>query len=128
MPTVSTPVSAWVASILTSTGTNQSSSIYVTVNITAGWEVQLPVRVQQSNVSADQTVNIYALMDGTAGGNYDQTAFTSFSVARVSAGGTGQGSIRLSTGQYLVQMIASGPQSQSFAVLTQLVITSINNA
>lgn len=125
MPTVSTPVSVWVASILTSTGTNQSSSIYATVNITAGWEIQIPIQVIMSAVSSDPVVNILPSMDG--GANYDTSAFQSFSIARITGGGTVQGSIRLSTGQYLIQMTSSGPNSQSFALLTQLVLTSINN-
>lgn len=121
---VSTPVSAWVASILTSTGTAQSSSIYVTVNLTGGWEVQVPIRIQNSSVSADHVVNVYALMDGAAGGNYDQTPFTSISVARL-ASGVSQASVRLTTGQYLIQVLVAGPSSQSVAVLTQLVLSSI---
>ena len=125
MATVSTPLAAWVASILTSTGTVQSASLYITVSITAGWEVQLPVQVNGSSVSADHVVNIYPSMDG--GANYDTQAMTSFSLARVSGGGITKGSIRLSTGQYLIQMLAAGPSSQSFSVLTQLVITAINN-
>lgn len=126
MATVSNPVSAWVASILTATGLAQSTSLYVTVNLTSGWEVQVPVRIVNSTVSADHVVNIYALMDGTAAGNYDQTPFTSFSVARL-ASATSQASIRLSTGQYLMQVLVAGPSSQVVSVLTQLVITSINN-
>lgn len=124
MATISTPIAAWVASILTATGTAQSSSIYVTVSITGGWELQVPVQVLQSTVSADHVVNIYPTMDG--GATYDQTPFTSFSVARL-ASGTSQGSIRLSTGQYLMQILVAGPSSQRVAVLTQLVITAINN-
>lgn len=127
MATISTPVSAWVASILTATGTAQSSSIYITVNLTAGWEIQIPFRVQNSTISADHVVNVYALMDGTAGGNYDQTPFTSVNIGRL-ASGISQGSIRLSTGQYLIQLLTAGPSSQTWSVLTQLVITAINNA
>lgn len=125
MPTVSTPVSTWVSSIMAGTAVNQSSSLTVTVNITAGWEVQLPVRVQFSNVSADPVISIYPSMDG--GANYDVTAMTSFSVGRVSTG-AGQASIRLSTGQYAVQLLNSGPNTATFMVVTQLVITAINNA
>ena len=125
MATVSTPISAWVASLLTLTGTNQSTNTYVSISITAGWEVQIPVQVRMSDVSADPVVEILPTMDG--GANYDTSAFTSFSIARISGGGTRAGSIRLSTGQYLIKIISSGPNSQSVAVLTQLVITAINN-
>ena len=126
MATVSTPVSAWVASILTlaNGGVNQSASITATVNITAGWEIQLPVQCRFSNVSADPIISIFPSMDG--GTTYDTTAMTSFSVARI-ASATGQASIRLSTGQYAVQMLNSGPNSASMAILTQLIVTSIQN-
>lgn len=125
MATVSTPVAAWVATLLALTGTSQSSNIYVSVSITGGWEIQIPVQVRMSAVSADPVVSILASMDG--GANYDTTPLTSFSISRISGGGTVQGSVRLSTGQYLLQMTSSGPNSQSIAVLTQLVITAISN-
>jgi hypothetical protein len=126
MATVSTPVSAWVAALLTSTGVNISSSLYVSVSITAGWEIQLPIQVQVSSVSADPIVNIYPSMDG--GANYDTQPMTSFALARnTAAPRITKGSIRLSTGQYLIQMLASGYDSQSFAVNTAVVITSILN-
>lgn len=126
MATVSTPVSAWVASILTlaNGGVNQSSSITATVNITSGWEIQLPIQCRFSNVSADPVISIFPSMDG--GTTYDTTAMTSFSIGRI-ASATGQASIRLSTGQYAIQMLNSGPNSASFAILTQLVVTSIQN-
>lgn len=126
MATTSTPQAAWVATLLAATGTNQSSHIYVSVSVTGQWEIQIPVQVQMSNVSADPTVNVLPSMDG--GANYDTTPFTSFSIARISGGGIARGSIRLSTGQYLIDVISSGPNSQSIAILTQLVITSIVNA
>lgn len=125
MPTNSTPVTAWVASIMTATGVNQSSSLTVTVNITSGWEIQLPIQVQFSNVSADPVISVYPTMDG--GANYDTTAMATFSVARIGSG-TGRASIRLPVGQYAIQILNSGPNSASVAVLTQAVITAINNA
>ena len=125
MPTtVSTPVVAWVASIMASTGVNQSSSLTVTVNITSAWEVLVPFRVQFSNVSADPVVNIYPSNDG--GTTYDTTAMSSFSIGRI-ASGTGQATIKLSTGQYVIQILNSGPNSASITVGTQVVMTAINN-
>ena len=126
MATISTPLIAYQSTILTSTGTNQSSSTTITVNV-VGWEIQIPIRVQQSNVSADQTINVYASMDG--GATYDTTPYKSFSIARVaSSPRIGQTSIRLTAGQYAIQLISSGPQSQTFQVNTQAVITAIQNA
>jgi hypothetical protein len=128
MATISTPVTAWVATLLAATGTNQSTSLTVTVNITAGWEVQIPVQVQYSNVSADAVVNVYSSMDG--GANYETSPLMSFSLPSVTnlpATRLVKSSIRLTTGQYAIQLLASGSSSESFAVLTQAVITAINN-
>lgn len=127
MATTSVPVSTWVASILTATGVQQSTSIYITVNNTGGWEIQVPIRVQNSTVSNDHVVSVYALMDGTAGGNYDTTAFQSISIARAGSQTT-QASIRLATGQYLIRVLVAGPSSQSVSILTQMFIGSISNA
>ena len=123
---VSTPVLAWVASILgASTGVNQSSSLTVTAANTQGWEIMVQVKVQVSAVSNDPVINIYPSNDG--GTSYDTSAMTSFALPRVSGGGITSGSIRLPTGQYAIQLLASGPHSQSFQVLTQQVITAVNN-
>ena len=120
----SIPVGAWVASIMTGSGANQSSNLTATINITAGWEAQIPVQVQNSAVSADAICEIYPSMDG--GTTYDTTPMTAFAIQRVSGGGTGQASIRLSTGQYALKFITSGPNSQTVKVLTQFYITAIN--
>ena len=80
--------------------------------------------VQFSNVSADPVISIYPSMDG--GANYDTTAMTSYSVGRI-ATGKGQASIRLSTGQYAIQLLNPGPNTATFMVLTQLVISAIQN-
>jgi len=122
--TVSTPVLSWVASVMAGSSLAQSSSLTATVNITAGWELQLPVACQFSNVSADPVINVYPSMDG--GANYDTTPLTSFSIGRVSSG-KGQASIRLSTGQYALQLINSGPNTATFQVLTAAIVTAINN-
>ena len=126
MATTSTPVSTWVASILTATGLVQSTSIYITVNNTGGWELQVPIRVQNSTVSNDHVVSIYALMDGTAAGNYDTTAFATVNIARIAAQSV-QASVRLATGQYLIRVLIAGPSSQSVSILTQELIGSITN-
>lgn len=125
MAVVSTPVLAWVASILTATGVTQSGSLTVTVNNTSGWEVQIPIRIQQSNVSNDPVVNVFASDDG--GANYDTAPMTSFALPRVSGGGVTQATIRLPTGQYAIQLLNTGPSSSSFSVLTQIVVTAVNN-
>lgn len=127
MATNSVPVATWVATLLTlaNGGVTNSGSLTVTVNVTAGWEIQIPIQCRFSLVSADPVIYIYPSMDG--GATYDTTPMTAFAIARI-ASATAQASIRLSTGQYALQLVASGSNSQSFAVLTQMVITAINNA
>lgn len=125
MATNSTPISTYIATIMAASGVAQSSSITASFNLASAYEIQVPVRCQFSNVSADPVINVYASMDG--GTNYDTTPLQSFSIARI-ASGTAQASIRLGTGQYVLQMLNSGPNSALFSILTCEVITAINNA
>ncbi len=121
---VSNPVIAWTASLQALTGIQYSASLYFSVNITAGWELQVPVQVRFSLASADPIVNVYPSNDG--GANYETQAMVSFSIARLNSA-TRLGSVRLPTGQYLMQVQHSGPNSASVAVLTAMVVTGINN-
>lgn len=125
---VSTPVSTWVATLLAlaSGGVNQSASLTVTVHLTQGWEIQIPIQVShQANISADPVVNVFTSNDG--GVTFDSNPFISFSVARASGGGGRIQSLRLTTGQYCIQLLNSGPNSAFFGVLTQLVVTGVSN-
>src|SRR3989441_8028391 len=124
MATVSNPVIAWVASLQALTGIQYSASLYFSVNLTQGWEIEIPIQVRFSLVSADPIVNVYPTHDG--GANYDTTPMTSFSITRL-ASATRMASVRLPTGQYLLQVQASGSNSQSVALLTALVVSAINN-
>lgn len=125
MATVTTPTLAWTASVLAAlTGVNQSASLTVTVNITQGWEIQIPVNAQFSNVSADPVINAYPSNNG--GATYDSNPAFSISIARA-AGAQRQTSIRLPVGQYAIQILNSGPNSASFQVLTAMVVTAIVN-
>lgn len=121
---VSTPVLAWQASLLGSTGVGISSSLTVTVNITGNWEIQVPVQIQFSNVSADAVINAYPSNDG--GATYDSNPAFSISIARA-AGASRRTSIRLPVGQYALQLLNSGPSSASFQVLTAMIVTAISN-
>lgn len=122
---VATPVLAWTASLLGSfTGANQSSSLTVTVNITQGWEITVPVNIRFSNVSADPVINAYKSNDG--GVTYDTTPAYSISVARV-ASGQGRASVVIPVGQYALQILNSGPNSASIQVLTAVIVTAILN-
>lgn len=122
---MSTPVIAWTAALLTSGGgVNQSASLTVTVNITGAWEVQVPVSIQYSNVSADAVINAYPSNDG--GATYDSNPAFSISIARA-ASSVRRTSIRLPVGQWALQLLNSGPNSATFSVLTAMVVTAINN-
>lgn len=125
---VSTPVYAWVAALLTGGGVAQSSSLTVTVNLTSGWEIQVPVGFLPTTISADPTVNVYASSaPGSGGGaNFDTVAFASFSITRVANTQT-QASIRLPAGVYVLQLLNSGPNTATFYVQTQQILTAINN-
>lgn len=126
MATVSNPIVAWTASLISAaTGTNQSTSLTTTVSITNNWEVQIPIKVQFSNVSADAVINAYPSNDG--GAAFDSNPSFSISIARASGGGQRQTSIRLPVGQYALQLLNSGPNSATFQVLTAMVVTAIAN-
>lgn len=127
---VSTPVCAWVASLQALTvgagGVNQSASLTVTVALTQGWEIQIPIQFShQANISADPVIRVFASGDG--GTTYDSNPFTAFSLPRLVGGGGRISSIRLTTGNYCLQLLNSGPNSAVFGVLTQLVVTGVNN-
>jgi hypothetical protein len=125
MATVSIPVLAWTASLLATAATAVSGSLTTTVNITQGWEIQIPVAVSwKSAVSADAVVNAYPSNDG--GATFDINPAFSISIARVT-GGKGQTSIRLPVGQWALQVLNSGPSTGSASIGTQMVVTAILN-
>jgi hypothetical protein len=121
---VSNPVLAWVASLQALTGIQYSASLYFSVNLTAGWEINIPIQVRFSLASADPIVNVYPSSDG--GATWDATALTSFSIPRLNSASR-TNSVRLPTGQYLLQVQHAGPNSASVAVLTAMVVTAVNN-
>lgn len=121
---VSNPVMTWNAAIMAGSAVNQSSSLTITLNITNNWLAQLPVAIQFSNVSADPIVSIYRSGDG--GAAYDTSAFTSFSIGRI-ATGKGQASIVLPAGQYVIQLLNSGPNTATFFVPTYVLISAVQN-
>lgn len=122
---VATPQLAWVASIMTAAATSQSGSLTATVNITQGWEINVPVQVTwKSGVSADAIVNAFPSSDG--GATYDVNPSYSVSIARgTTSSVTRSTSLRLPTGQWALQILNSGPSTGSAAVLTVVVLTGI---
>jgi hypothetical protein len=124
--TVSIPQMAWIASLLATTATTQSGSLTVTVNITQGWQITLPIQMTwKSGVSADGVINAYPSSDG--GVTYDSNPAFSVSVARAGGSVTKQTSIILPTGQWAIQILNSGPSTGSAAIPTASLITAILN-
>lgn len=125
---VSQPVKAYVATLnaggFISHGIGAGRGLTVTVNITGQWEIEVPVGTTYgSNVSLGTLVNVITTDDG--GATFNSVPLTSFVIP--TAASTKQIlPIRLSTGMYLLQMIASSP-STTFYVFTQEAITAINN-
>lgn len=117
-----TPRITWVATIMAGTPVGQSASLTATLNLTQGWEMQVPFRVRFSYVSSDPNVYFYPSMDG--GASYDTDPLTSISIGRIAAG-TAQKSISLATGQYAVQLLNSGPNTATFMILTQIIHTAV---
>ena len=124
MPTVSTPVLAYAASIVTGQGVKYSTSFTSTLNITGGWEVQVPVWAKFSAVSADVVVNLFPSNDG--GVTFDTAPLYALTVPRVQAGQS-TASARIPTGMYAVEIKNNAHQSASFQILTQQIVTAIQN-
>lgn len=122
---VSTQVLAYVAAVQAGTPVNQSSAHTATINITSGFEVMFPIGVKFSNVSADAVVKVYPSADG--GANFDTVASLQMAIPRT-ANAVVRQSMRLPAGIYAVVFINSGPNTATFQLLTQQVLTAINNA
>lgn len=121
---LATPVLAWLASLLATTATSQSGSLTVTVNITQGWEIQIPIAVSwKSAVSADAIVNAYPSSDG--GATYDNNPAFSIAIPRQAGGVRSMASIKLPTGQYALQILNSGPSTGSAQIVTAQIITAL---
>lgn len=121
----STPVLAYASSILTGTNVNQSSNYTATLAMTAGFEMLVPFEVHFSNVSADPVLSFYRSTDG--GSSYETMAMFSVSIARVSQG-RARADIPLKTGMYAVQFLNSGPNTSTFFIGTQQILTAYETA
>jgi len=121
---VSTPVKTWVTQLNAGAIISAGNSMTLTVHLTQGWEIQIPVGVRySSNVSLATLVNVYPSSDG--GVSFDSLPLLAFSIPTLASGRQVQ-SIRLSTGQYCIAITSSSPVPSCF-VLTQEVITAVVN-
>lgn len=129
---IATPVLAWISTIQANTGLTNTANLTVTVNITSGWQIVVPVRVLTPNttgISSGATISVYRSLDG--GNNYDNIAIAPMGLPRPTAASmTQQASLKLETGQYAIQIQAGGNSVAStwtVSVLTCQVLTSILN-
>ena len=118
---ITNPVLAWVATIMAGAGVAASSYLTATIAITNAYEVLIPFLAVFTTQSADPIVNIYPTADGTVG--YDTSPMSSLSIPRVT-GGSSQVSIRIPTGQYVISILNSGPNTTTFYINTQQVLTA----
>jgi hypothetical protein len=121
--TVYTPVLTWVAALLTGVANGPSGNVTLTLHVTGGWEIQIPIKVQfGSQVSNDPVVQFYASSDG--GANYDSQPMAAFALANT-ASGYQQGSVRLPTGQYAIRVSTSGGNTVTVFALTAQLLTAL---
>jgi hypothetical protein len=130
MATAATPVITWAATIQAGVAIGQSGSFTFTVNLTQAWQYKIPIQIFfPTNVSAGPQINVYRSTDG--GVSYDSVPLQPLGLPRQS--GTSQRiSLKLETGQYVVQVLVgggpgTGAQTWSVNVNTQELITAILN-
>jgi hypothetical protein len=122
---VATAVKAWVATLSAGGFISHGQSLTVTVHLTQGWEIQIPVGARYgTGVSLASPVLAYPSNDG--GATYDTEPIATASIPAI-ASVNKVVSLRLTTGQYAIQIQSSSP-STTFFVLTQEVITAFNIA
>lgn len=120
----STPVLAWIAELLTAQVIKYSTAITASVNITSGWEVQIPVYMKFSNVTADAIVDFYPTYDG--GVSFDTSPMASFAIPFL-ANSICRASVRVPTGQYLIAVRNNSHNSATVWIQTSIVVTAVNN-
>lgn len=122
---VATAIKAWVATLNAGGFISAGQSLTVTVHLTQGWEIQIPIGVRYgTNVSLASAVFAYPSSDG--GATFDTEAIAAMSIP-TTASVNKIGSLRLTTGQYVIQITSSSP-STTFFILTQEIITAFNVA
>jgi len=124
MATVSTPVKTWSATLNSGVFVSPGTSKTVTVNLTQGWEAQVPMGVRHgATTSIGTAVNVYPSNDG--GATFDTEPLITFTIPVATSASKVQ-SVRLTTGMYAITMTSSSP-STTFFCFTQEIITAISN-
>lgn len=121
MATNTREVIAFIATLMAGSDVAQSSSLTATILMTGAHRFRVPFAVRFSNVSADPIISLYPSSDN--GNGFDTDAMVSIPIGRI-ASGTGQRSVELKSGIYAVQLLNSGPNTATFFILTQEVMTA----
>ena len=128
MPTVvSTPVMVSQAALFAATGMAQSiNSNTVAIDARGAWEVIVQGQIQYSDVSNDAVIHVYQSLDG--GANYDLQSMMSIAIPmQTVAPRIGRVSARIPQGQYILQIVNSGPNSATITLPTYVVISAVQN-
>ena len=118
----------WQAALFAATGMAQSiNSNTVALNNTGGWEARIQAQIQYSNVSNDAVINVYQSLDG--GASYDLQPLFSIAIPmQTVAPRIGRVSFAIPQGQYILQIVNSGPNSATITIPTYTLIANVNNA
>jgi len=117
----SIPVVAYIASIMPGTAVAQSSSLTATIDLCTAYEALVPFGCVFSNVSADPIISFYRSSD--QGGTFETQPMFSVSIARIPTG-RGQVNVGLGRGLYAVQLMNSGPNTATFQIGMQEIVTA----
>lgn len=120
---VTTPVFGYTAGFSAQT-MQQSTSVTATICCTGGFETLVGFLIKMSNVSADQVIKVYASNDG--GTNFETNPSNQFTVPRA-ANAVVRGTFRLPGGIWAIQFLNSGPNSGTFQIVTQQVLSAYQN-
>ncbi len=116
------PIQAFVAQLQNGTAVAGSGSLTVSFQITAGFQAFIPIKVvTPANISAGPEVHVYRSVDG--GANWE-TESTVVDVFRRASNSTMMHVSIIETGQYLIRVLAGGPNTATVYVDTAMVITA----
>jgi hypothetical protein len=118
-----TPVKAWVAQLFAGGFISHGQSLTLTVALTQGWEIQIPVEIRYgTNVSFGAAFYVYPSSDG--GASFDTEPLLAFG-SRTLANSSIRSTVKLTTGIYAMRVLISSP-SVTVRVLTAEVLTAVD--
>ena len=116
------------ANALPLTGLAGSAFCTATFQLTANWELRVPIQaVQAANVSAGPELAIFAAAgDGNSAPKYETIPLINYALTR-SASANDVATIRLDAGLYCARLCSGGPNTATVGLLTGLLVTGIAN-